>query len=84
VLLARMRDEALPNGQKVTDEQFEAAVAAAPYIHPRLAAHMVNANVNGEITAMTSEQRRAEIERRTKRAALTPLTIDARVEDGGK
>jgi hypothetical protein len=32
-----MRDELLPSGQRVTDEQFAAAVAAAPYLHPRLA-----------------------------------------------
>jgi hypothetical protein len=38
VLCARMRDEVLPNGRKVSDEQFAAAVAAAPYIHPKLAA----------------------------------------------
>ena len=38
VMLARMRDAPLPNGQKVTDEQFAAAVAAAPYLHARLAA----------------------------------------------
>src|SRR5690349_13010358 len=38
VMLARMRDTPLPNGQKVTDMQFAAAVAAAPYLHARLAA----------------------------------------------
>ena len=38
VMLARMRGAPLPNGQKVTDEQFVAAVAAAPYLHARLAA----------------------------------------------
>jgi hypothetical protein len=32
-----MRGEPLPNGKLVTDEQFQAAVAAAPFIHPRLA-----------------------------------------------
>lgn len=37
VILARMRDEPLPDGKKPTDKQFEAAQAAAPYIHPRLA-----------------------------------------------
>lgn len=37
VMLARMRDEPLPNGQRVTDDQLAAAIAAAPYIHPRLA-----------------------------------------------
>jgi hypothetical protein len=37
IMRARMRNAPL-NGQSVTDEQFAAAVAAAPYIHPRLAA----------------------------------------------
>jgi hypothetical protein len=32
VMLARMRGEPLSNGQIVTDEQFAAAVAAAPYM----------------------------------------------------
>lgn len=38
VMLARMRGQPLPNGRMVTDEQFQAAIAAAPYVHPRLAA----------------------------------------------
>jgi hypothetical protein len=38
VILTRMRDELLPSGQRVTDEQFQAAVAAAPYMHQKLAA----------------------------------------------
>jgi hypothetical protein len=37
VLLCRMRDQPLPDGRQVTDEMFEAAQAAAPYIHARLA-----------------------------------------------
>jgi hypothetical protein len=83
VLLARMRDEALPNGRKVTDPQFEAAVAAAPYLHPRLAATTVNAKVNGDIEFMTAEERRAEIERLlAKRAEF--LTIDGRAEPVGE
>jgi hypothetical protein len=45
ILLARMRDEPLPNGEKPTDAQFEAAVAAAPYLHPRLAATTLKASV---------------------------------------
>ena len=45
VMLARMRDEPLPNGQRPTDSQFEAACAAAPYIHPRLAAATLKAMV---------------------------------------
>ena len=38
VILARMRGEPMANGDFVTDEQFEAACAAAPYIHPKLSA----------------------------------------------
>lgn len=36
VMFARMLDEPLTNGKKPTDEQFQAAVCAAPYIHARL------------------------------------------------
>lgn len=38
VILRRMRGE----GPSVSDEQFQAAVAAAPFMHPRLAAVAVN------------------------------------------
>jgi hypothetical protein len=41
--------------------QFEAAVAAAPYLHPRLAASSVNASVKGEVAIITPEQRQARI-----------------------
>jgi hypothetical protein len=37
ILTSRMRDVPLPTGQRISDEMFQAAVAAAPYIHPRLA-----------------------------------------------
>jgi hypothetical protein len=36
VMLCRMRGQPLPNGRLPTDEQFEAAKAAAPYLHPRV------------------------------------------------
>jgi hypothetical protein len=36
-----MRNETLSNGHKVSDEQFAAAVAAAPYIHPKLQVQVV-------------------------------------------
>jgi hypothetical protein len=38
VMLCRMRGEPLPDGTPITDEMFQAAVAAAPFVHPRLAA----------------------------------------------
>jgi hypothetical protein len=37
VLLAAMRGEVLPTGRAPTDQQIQCAIAAAPYIHPRLA-----------------------------------------------
>lgn len=37
VILARMRNEPLPDGSMATDAQLAAANMAAPYIHPRLA-----------------------------------------------
>lgn len=36
VLLARIRNQPLPDGKFATADQFAAAVAAAPYLHPRL------------------------------------------------
>jgi hypothetical protein len=42
-----MRAEPLSNGQKPTDEQLRAAIAAAPYLHPRLATTTLNATVAG-------------------------------------
>ena len=41
VMRARMLNEPLPNGGMVSKEQFEAAVACAPYMHPRLAMAVV-------------------------------------------
>ena len=40
-----MLDKPLTNGKKPTDEQFQAAVCAAPYIHARLAATTLKATV---------------------------------------
>lgn len=37
ILLAKMRNQPLPDGSHVDDGQFQAAIAAAPYIHARLA-----------------------------------------------
>ena len=41
VMMCRMKNEALPNGTMVADDQLAAAIAAAPYIHPKLAAAAV-------------------------------------------
>jgi hypothetical protein len=48
VMLCRMKHEPLPNGSMVTDDQFAAAVAAAPYIHPKLSAGMFKEIVGDE------------------------------------
>lgn len=37
ILLAKMRNQPLPDGSQVDESQFQAAIAAAPYIHARLA-----------------------------------------------
>jgi hypothetical protein len=49
VMLAVMRGEPLATGQKPTDQQLRAAIAAAPYLHPRLATTTVNATVAGPV-----------------------------------
>jgi hypothetical protein len=41
VLLAAMRAEPLPNGRHPTDQQIQCAIAAAPYLHARLASATV-------------------------------------------
>jgi hypothetical protein len=38
VMAARMLDRVLPDGRHVTDSMYEAAVALAPYVHPKLTA----------------------------------------------
>ena len=47
VMMCRMKNEALPNGSLVADDQLAAAIAAAPYIHPRLAAAVFKGEVSG-------------------------------------
>lgn len=55
VILARMRDEALPSGEKVTDAQLAAAAIAAPYIHPRLSSVDATVNHRGLVAATRDE-----------------------------
>jgi hypothetical protein len=74
IMSARMRDEPLPNGRRVTDEMFAAAVAAAPYIHPRLA---VQVTKNLDPKANTA----SAIEDRVM-ALLTKGTENAQVDAG--
>ena len=42
VMMARLRQSPLPDGTEPTDQQFAAAIAAAPYVHPRLIAAQVS------------------------------------------
>src|SRR4051794_40309265 len=58
VMLCRMRNIPLPNGLMATDAQFEAAVVAAPYLHPRLAATTLQADVT---VSAADEERRREV-----------------------
>lgn len=44
-MLAILRDEDMP-----TDSRFEAAKAAAPYVHPKLSAVDVSGKVDGELS----------------------------------
>jgi hypothetical protein len=55
IMLARMRDEPLPNGEKVTDAQLQAAALAAPYIHPRLSNVDATVNHRGLVAAASDE-----------------------------
>ena len=55
VMLARMKGQALDGIGSITDEQFQAAVAAAPYIHPRLSS--VDSTVKSDnVTHIISDQ----------------------------
>ena len=45
--MCRMKNEALPNGSLVADDQLAAAIAAAPYIHPKLPAAVFKGEVSG-------------------------------------
>jgi hypothetical protein len=64
----------------ITDRQLQAACAAAPYIHPRLAASTINAN----ITPMTSEERDARIAfLQAKQHAREAPVIEGRAEASG-
>lgn len=60
VMFARMLGQTI-KGKPVTDEQFQAAVAAAPYIHPRLASTEAKVNHSGAIdTGGIDAPKRAE------------------------
>ena len=54
VMMCRMKNEPLPNGSMVADDQLAAAIAAAPYIHPKLAAAVFKSEVEGPIAVKLS------------------------------
>lgn len=77
VMLARMRDELLPNGQKVTDEMFEAAVAVAPYLHARLSAVAASVTtMNPEVQASAERARRILLDQLEELEAGPPVQAE--------
>src|SRR4051812_9218800 len=51
VMLRRMRGD-----DSITDNQFAAAIAAAPYVHPKLSAVEMNAVLERKATELTDEE----------------------------
>jgi hypothetical protein len=45
-----------PAAEAITERQYEAAVAAAPYIHPRLASSTVNATVRRSLSDFSDDE----------------------------
>ncbi len=88
VMLARMHGEPLPNGRMVTDEQFQAAVAAAPYVHPRPAATdatIRSDNIHYVVSdkPLTIEEWQAKYAHVNDAVAVElPLPVDERDETG--
>jgi hypothetical protein len=76
VLLARMRGLPLSNGQMVTDAQFAAAQACAPYLHPRLSAALVK-----DVTPPAPADRDARILELLEKGRGRLLTVEAGIED---
>ncbi len=77
VILRRMHGDAT-----VTDRQFEAAVAAAPYLHPRMAVMAVQTVPDDPVADARRAQIRAEmIAGLQALARAEPLSIDAGFEE---
>jgi hypothetical protein len=60
IMRARMLDEPLPNGKRVTDEQYLAARDCAPYMHPKLAMAVVKDVTSSAPTTSVERIRRIE------------------------
>ncbi|NOG74227.1 hypothetical protein [Roseicella sp. DB1501] len=54
ILLTVMRGG--PEAEAITARQYEAAVAAAPYLHPRLASSSINASIRRNIADFTDAE----------------------------
>lgn len=80
VMLLRMRGEPLPDGKMVTEEMFQAAQAAAPYIHPRLASTDTTVKSDNVHRVVSSEPLTIE-EWAAKHGAVTGDAVAA-LEDG--
>lgn len=82
VMLARMWDKPLLAGRKVTDEQFQAAVAAAPYMHARLSAVAVRDMTPPDpVLVQRQDEARAQLVASLEALARPePLTIEQATE----
>lgn len=84
VMLYKMRGIALPDGTLVTDDMMDAAIAAAPYVHPKLQAIAIRP---GDAALTQEERDRQQTTRSILLAELAllarpePLTLDAESED---
>lgn len=81
VMLAKLRNEALPDGTLPTDAQFQAAVAAAPYVHPRLAATdttMRSDNVHRVVADKPMTEEQWVNEHADNDATVPPVTDEAK------
>ena len=84
VMLYKMRGIALPDGTLVTSDMMDAAIAAAPYVHPKLQAIAIRP---GDAALTQEERDRQQTTRSILLAELAllarpePLTLDAESED---
>ena len=84
VMLYKMRGVALPDGTLVSEDMMNAAIAAAPYVHPKLQAIAIRP---GDAALTQEERDRQQTTRSILLAELAllarpePLTLDAEFED---
>lgn len=81
ILLARMRGEKLPNGKEVTDDQFGAAVCAAPFLHSRLSAvayKEVPPSPRVDLSGLSLEEKKSLLELMDRITQAEPPTVEGR------